>query len=187
MVHDYVMKIPYVNEGFTRMVKRDLAKLGIRARVVATSGTSIQSLIRPKTEKIYCDCEICTTASKNSSNFKICEHRHVVYEVSCRRCSACYNGATNRHLVERIKEHERDVSLGKLEKSTIAEHASTHGENKELISGRRGPDLHNFCTMFNVSIVDRGIDSIETFIKEGLIIEQNKPSMNVMTINGWIR
>ena len=47
---DYVLKIPYINEGFTRKVSSTVKKAGINARIVTQAGRSVKSLIGEKTK-----------------------------------------------------------------------------------------------------------------------------------------
>lgn len=45
--YDYIWRVPYLNEGFTRIVKNIIKKSEINARIVITPGKSIKSTIKP--------------------------------------------------------------------------------------------------------------------------------------------
>ena len=46
-----------------------------------------------------------------------------MYEVPCDECDRVYIGETGRPIGERIKEHQRDVRLSRVDGSAVAEHA----------------------------------------------------------------
>ena len=96
--YDFVFKIPYVNEGFTRIVQTKLRELDINARVVAIAGMSIGELFRPPKTNT-CTCELCSMGIW-------CSAKHIVYEAMCRMCHKCYNGVCNRPSECRLTEHE---------------------------------------------------------------------------------
>ena len=41
------------------------------------------------------------------SHFEKCFKSGVVYQIKCSRCDSCYVGQTTRHLITRLKEHQR--------------------------------------------------------------------------------
>ena len=50
------------------------------------------------------------------------------------------------------------------------------------------PDLENLLAAYKIKIIDKGRDSIEGYIKEGLHIRQLKPIiLNEKLENGWVR
>ena len=70
----------------------------------------------------------------------------VVYAVGCKECSKVYIGETKRTANQRMKEHNADMRMGRVEKSAIAEHVHATGHEvhwearvieKEQHGGRR--------------------------------------------------
>ena len=120
--YDFVYKIPYVNEGFTRIVQKKLADLDINARVVAVAGVSLQQLFKPP--KINrCACQLCSSGIR-------CSAKHVIYEAMCKMCHKCYDGVCNRPLICRLREHER--STRSINCSTaLGEHIRDHIINED--------------------------------------------------------
>ena len=105
------MKLPYINEGFTRIVKKIIKKSEINARVVVTSGRDVKSLIKPNKPK-FCDspgCILCT-------NEIPCKAKNYVYKFTCNHCEdkngvkdKFYIGASRKVTVKRLKQHEASV------------------------------------------------------------------------------
>lgn len=55
----YILRIPYMNEAHTRVMRRILKECNIDARVVVTAGTALKSLIKPS-QDYTCDSRNCT-------------------------------------------------------------------------------------------------------------------------------
>ena len=49
------------------------------------------------------------------------------------------------------------------------------------------PNLENLLSSYSIKKIDRGKDSIEAYIKEGLRIQETKPMLNERLCNGWVR
>ena len=49
------------------------------------------------------------------------------------------------------------------------------------------PDMENLLSSFTIKKIDKGKDSIEAYIKEGLRIVESKPILNNKLENGWLR
>ncbi len=114
---DYVLKIPYINEAFTRKVSSTVRKAGINARIVTQAGRSVRSLIND--EKVNtCKCELCNAGID-------CDTRHFVYQASCNKCGDQYIGASRRPILNRIQEHESSVRINNA-RTTLGHHAARH-------------------------------------------------------------
>ena len=50
----------------------------------------------------------------------------VVYRIPC-ECGKVYIGETGRSMQERIKEHDRDIRLGRTQTSAVSEHTHETG------------------------------------------------------------
>ena len=172
-------KIPYVNEGFTRIVQKMLSDLDINARVVAVAGMSLQQLFNPP--KINrCTCQLCSSGIR-------CSAKHVIYEAMCRMCHKCYDGVCNRPFICRLMEHERSTRLNN-RTSALGEHMIEHIINGDPIPiYTSDPDISNLLEAYSIKILERGKDSIDSYIREGLQIWDNKPELNTKLENGWVR
>ena len=83
----------------------------------------------------------------------------VVYQLTCPRCTACYVGATSRHLQVRFKEH---ISR---KNGVVAKHLALCGiEGHEM-------EVEVLCTSMH--------GEVHLFTMEALWIRQLKPSINV--------
>ena len=181
--YEYVLKIPYVNEAYTRMVKKDLKDLGINARVVPVAGPSLQSMIMQRQEPT-CDCQLCKELEgKNAS----CCEKHVIYEATCKLCRQTYRGVSNRFLVKRMEEHEASVRLANT-RTALGTHFREHYINGDPVPITAiKPSLDNLLSSYTIKKIDKGKDSIEAYIKEGLRIKETKPMLNEKLENGWTR
>ena len=175
---NYVLKIPYINEGFTRKVSSTVKKAGINARIVTQAGRSVKSLIREKT-KNTCECELCKSGND-------CSTSHFVYQADCNQCGDQYIGASRRPLKNRLQEHESSFRLNN-SRTTLGQHASEHRmENNEEYRPKAGTRaFEKFLEYYDFNIVKKCKDTLETFINEGMLISINKPKLNNMLRNGF--
>ena len=77
-------------------------------------------------------------------------------------------------------EHESALRLDtQTDRSSIAKH-NLEAHNKES---------NNIKEMFKFTMVDKGKDAVDTFIREGLILQKRdqKMHMNEMMENGFVR
>ena len=86
----------------------------------------------------------------------------VIYKIQCPRCTACYVGATTRHVITRFKE-QKDTK-GK----SVYKHLLACGAREELSDER---DLDILCSTL------RG--EVHLLTLEALWIREMKPSINV--------
>ena len=101
------MSIPYV-KGTSEPISRILQSVGVKVAMKPTN-TVKQALVRPK------------------DHDQVEDQAGVVYQISCKECSAKYIGQTGRHLRERLKEHKRATEKGNHLESGVAEHVSNSG------------------------------------------------------------
>ena len=102
---DFVLKIPYINEEYTRKIKCIVKRSGIKARVVTTPGRSVRSLITDSSSlPNTCRCGLCI-------NNIDCKTRHFVYKATCKICNESYIGASYRPAEKRLMEHESSFRL----------------------------------------------------------------------------
>ena len=60
-----------------------------------------------------------------------------------------------------------------------------NGDPVPITSGK--PNMENLLSSYSIRKIDRGKDSIEAYIKEGLRIQEAKPMLNERLENGWVR
>jgi hypothetical protein len=82
----------------------------------------------------------------------------VVYQIECARCNAAYVGQTRRHLITRLKEHEKHLS------KPVAQHM------------RECNSTWNMETTKILASTSRGEEYLLTL--EALFIEERKPTIN---------
>ena len=143
---EFILKIPYVNEFYTRKMKAGVKNNKINAKVVVKSGLNLRSKLIP-TNVQECNCIGC------SMNIP-CNIRNYIYKAQCLHCPEFYIGASHRPGKERINEYESSVRLPHQAKcTTLGRHKfENHFDQKNELK-----------TCYNFSIIDKGKDSLELF------------------------
>ena len=165
----FVIKLPYVTESFTRKMKSNIKALGINAKVVIKPGRNLKSHVASKYKK-PCECTSC--------KFNIpCTTRNYIYQADCLHCGEIYIGASHRPGNKRLLEYESSLRLpNQNSRTTLGRHkAEKHEEEKNELESN-----------FKFKIIDRGMDSLESFLKEGLHINNKSPHINSKFNNGFI-
>ena len=189
-VYDHILRVPYLNEGFTRIVKSMVKKSEINARIVVTPGKSIKSAIKPHTSK-FCTFNNCPLCINNMP----CKTTHYVYKFTCNICTKneptkkppTYIGASRRKMIKRLGAHEASVRRFN-DSTSLGEHMiKTHSDLKPHTIPRRGKvDFKNLFNHFTPQVIKQGKDTLSTYIEEGLAIRAYKPDMNTMNTNGFV-
>ena len=99
----FLLKIPYVNESYTRKMKSNIRSLGINAKVIVTPGRNIESLVTTKPKHI-CNCTSC------QMNIP-CNIKNYIYQADCLHCGEIYIGASHRPGNKRLGEYESSLRL----------------------------------------------------------------------------
>ena len=170
--HEFLLVTPYVNEKFTRIVKSKVKKLNINAKVIVKSGRKLKSHLKSKSPQ-NCQCIPCELGVP-------CKTRNYVYESTCLHCSETYIGASARPDIDkkgRISEYESSLRLPQ--------------QNQRTTLGRHKKEFHpdspnNIKENFSFKIAAKANDSLELFLKEGLLIKKHKPQINGKFLNGYI-
>lgn len=177
--YEYIYKIPYVNEGFTRKVQKLLGELKIDARVVPVPGRCVEQLFKCK-EKGSCTCKLCEAGIR-------CSAKHAVYEATCKLCDEKYDGVSNRPIKYRMREHEASTRLAN-DRTALGQHMKEHIiEEMPTPVFTEKPDFSNLLESYRIKIVEFGVDSIDAYIREGLQIKDKMPRLNTKLDNGWVR
>ena len=190
---DFLIKIPFISEEFTRKVKSIIRKSGFNTRVVVESGVSLKELTRSKYEK-PCQCLTCNMGIP-------CGLRNFVYKAKCQECNEEYIGASYRPAKARLSEHVASVR-NENKRTTLGQHILEHREEntdqprtitrRERVRGANGrlerdrEDAENFSKSYELSIVKKCDNALNAFITEGLLIKKEKPRINNNVGNGYI-
>ena len=169
---EFIIKLPYINERFTRIAKSKIKKFNINARVVIKSGQKLKSYLTTKSTQ-NCQCTPCELGIP-------CKLRNFVYHATCLHCSESYVGASARPDIDkkgRISEYESSLRLPQ--------------QNSRTTLGRHKRDEHPNSTNdlkenFTFKIAATGTDSLDTFLKESILIKKLKASINGKFNNGFI-
>ena len=175
-----MLKIPYISDFYTRRVKKVVKNNNINARVVATPGQSVKSLLKSKT-KVDCSCDYC---ERNMD----CTIANYAYQATCRSCQKTYIGGSARPITERQNEHEASVRLLN-SRTTLGHHARSHSteDDKTRAASLKGQrNVANLFEKYCIKIIGQYRDPLETFINEGLLIKELNPGLNNIKSNGFI-
>ncbi|KAJ8942278.1 hypothetical protein NQ318_005595 [Aromia moschata] len=134
--------LPYV-AGVTDKLKKTLSKknIGVRFRTVK----KIQQVLSSNKDPVH---RLLTKG---------------VYELKC-TCGKSYIGQTGRSIQCRIKEHQRHIRLGNIDKSAIAEHVHTNENHK--------------IDYENIRVLDKTTRYYPRIIRESLEIMKNNNNFN---------
>lgn len=166
-----ILCIPYVSEAFTRVVKKELKRNNIEARVfVRSAGNLRRKYHRPLAPS--CECDICGLGVS-------CCKRHVIYDAKCKHCNEHYIGVTTRRFSDRFKEHEASIRLQN-EKSALSDHV--HGSFMEEAC----PNPDKSVQGFEWSFIDHATTYRDSFLREGVQINTAQPTINRNT-PGWVK
>ena len=153
-------------------MKSIVNKIGINAKVVVQSGRKLKSYVSPKTHQ-KCGCKSCDLGIN-------CKSRNYVYHATCLHCSEIYIGASARPDNEkkgRISEYESSIRLPQqANRTTLGRHKMAKHPNTPL----------DIKTAYKFKVLDTASDPLETFLKEGLLIQKHRPQINEMALNGYI-
>ena len=168
--YDYIFKVPFINENYTRTMKKHIRNLKINARVVEGSGFKLISVLKGK-DRVPCECKICELGIH-------CQDRNFIYEATCNQCNEKYLGASARPAKKRLGEYESSIRLdSQTDRTTLAKH-NFNIHNK----------VHNdIKKCYKCKVIDKGSDPVNTFIKEGIYIKNNNPKINEYQENGFYR
>ena len=168
---EFVLRVPYFNEAFSRIVKKKVKEAGISARVVICPGSKLKSHI--SNNKSLCTTKNCIACDINIP----CNTRNFVYKATCLKCDEKYIGCSARPASERIKEYESSIRL--------------KHQNERTSLGRHKEEMHNgekddLKEMFNIELLAKAKDPLSVFLTEGLLIKQHRPGMNGQINNGFV-
>ena len=167
-----IFSIPYVSEAFTRIVKKELSRNAIEARVVVKSAGNLQSRFH-RALSPPCNCPICNAGIP-------CCARHVIYDAECKFCRQHYNGVTTRPFAKRFGEHEASIRFAD-NKSALSDHFNIDTEDQTAC---QNPDRSIWG--YNWKVLDRGRTYKDSFIREGVAINSDNPTIN-RNAPGWVK
>ena len=146
----FYLDLPFFNDRAEWKIKNLFRRHGINIRLYRRSNTLFNTL-RPKRAPVSsCRWPDCPTKASNT-----CFVKNVVYQITCSGCQGTYIGQTSRELHVRIRDH----ILGR--GSTLHHHLTTCGAGQ-----------------FQVDILSKEKDPVNTQLAEGLYIRDLKPRLN---------
>ena len=170
-----VLKVPYLSDKCTALIKQAAEKHKIPVRVIATSGVKLKNLLTSSKplDKIQCPNDNCKTCSTLTSKGQ-CTDRNLIYHMTCgmESCTSNdighYDGETYRPLDDRYTEHYRSANN------------PTAKSYKDKPWAKHYVTYHQDCKepKINVEIVDRASTTNERKIKEARIIINNNSDLN---------
>lgn len=66
---------------------------------------------------------------RGKDKLDLLKQTELVYKIDCVNCNACYIGQTKRHLMTRVKEHQRDIKKNVNNYSVISQHRISSGHD----------------------------------------------------------
>ena len=87
--------------------------------------------------------------------------------------------------MKRLTEHEASVRRFN-KRTTPGQHMCTEHYDLKGDNIKNKVDLESFMHHFKPEIVKKGKDTLDVFIKEGLCLKYDKPTLNNMQTNGFI-
>ena len=165
----FFLRIPYVNESFTRIIKKHAKASNLNIKVVVKAGINIKDKVTSNPSN--CNCLSC------KNNFP-CTARDMVYKAKCKHCNESYIGATGRPGKQRFKEHAASVRREN-DATSIGKHVLEKHPEIDLYETR---DISNY---FEFSILKHCKDTLQTFLSEDILIKTQKPLINNAMGNGF--
>ena len=167
----YLMRIPYVSEPFTRIVRKHVRDSNINIKVVVKAGKNIKKSVQSSPS--ICKCQPCI------NNFP-CTSRDMVYQATCKICKESYVGATGRTGDQRFKEHaasvRRENEATSIGKHILEKHSLTQ------MDADNTKDINNY---YKFKILKYCKDTMETFLSEDILIKSKNPAINLNMGNGF--
>ena len=165
------LKLPYINDHVSRLVRQTVCQSGLPIRVVETPGRRLRDVL---TDSRPLDKRVC---SKNNCEAKrdlvkgSCITKRVVYQITCKLCDQKYVGETSRPLHDRYYEHYRSAAN------------PTAASYKDKPLGKHHRELHADISKPNLElkILDFGKNLTNLKIKEAKQISIIKPELNEKT------
>lgn len=147
----FYLQLPFLDEHTTRLIRKLFKYQELPVRVYHKSYTLRRALKRNDPPRN------CTIKDCRVNDPKLCFRQSVVYKLKCNACSAEYIGSTLRCLHTRIQEHNKNNG------SSIFQHSQVCGGN------------------YTISVLAKENDLVNLRIREGILIQKLKPSINSKT------
>ena len=144
-------------------------------------GQELKQLIKKK-QSTHCNCLLC----KNNIT---CHTKNVVYRATCKHCKEKYIGCSQRPINIRLREHGGSIRK-RDDRSTLATHIKEKHPRNQSRNNTRGTaelDHQYLLKNYDMAIIGKQRDQLGAFLLEGLKIKKERPLVNGMTGNGFIR
>ena len=164
----YILKIPYINEAHTRVMRKIVKECDIDARVVVTAGKSLNTLISPPTT-LECGSDQCTLCTNDIP----CNTNHYGYKFQCNNCPSTdetYIGCSRRNVENRFKNHEGSVRRFN-DRTSLGQHMIAAHTDLRPSEIKRGPvNFEQLFKSFKPEVIKKCRDTLDMYIWEGLLI-----------------
>ena len=164
--HKPVLKLPFVSDKATRLVKSHLQRSKLDFNLVFRHGPNVMGAIGTQvhqTEKCISACTVCDSLPPYAG----CNTKYLVYEYICRLCNHTYIGYSARSLKYRHAEHKRSINKGDNVSALSTHLKNSHGSNQ----------AHNI-ECYNLRVLQRCTDTVSASLAENYHIQHRKPQIN---------
>ena len=155
------LKLGFVNDKTDRDIRKLIKKYELPINLVSSPNKTLYNALKfkQKVEK-HESCLVC----ESLPNKMKCTDRFLVYKFTCHHCKDFYIGQTSRPFKHRFNEHKRAVDKGNVDSSAMAEHCLKCRPKR--------------LTDFDLEILDKCKDALDTRLTEARYIKQLIPKIN---------
>ena len=156
-----ILQLNFVSDRCNRRINKILKKYNFKIKLASKPAKFLKHCLGRSTQiKKHDNCEVCRILPES---FK-CDEKFLVYKFTCKKCKQFYIGETCRPFKIRYLEHSRSLK-SKNKISALAEHAPQHSGELTIAD-------------FDVSVIRRCSNPLETRLSESTAINRFRPSLN---------
>ena len=157
-----ILQLDFISDACNRKLRDIIKRYDFKIKVVSKPFKYLKDCLRKNENQKHENCSICKILPRG---FK-CDDRFLVYKFTCKFCNGDYIGETCRPFKERYSEHSRSIRF-KNKTSALSDHAiSEHKDTSITIDD------------FDLNIIKRCVNPLETRLSEVAAIERSRPSLN---------
>ena len=154
--------VDFISDSYLRKINKLVSKYELPVRVTCKPGQTLVNSINTIENKNKCNCKLC----KDIGPKYMCSDKYIVYNFECKICHKNYIGQTCRPLKLRHDEHRRSLNCQD-RKSALSEHSLTDHADRMM-------NIDNF----QLSVLNKQKNSMQTKMAEARFIALNKPQIN---------
>jgi hypothetical protein len=159
----HILKLPFTTDRTMSDIQSYIRQNNLPFKTVFTNGPKISQVKRINhSTRCIKQCDVCDKLPAKYS----CRVKFVVYKFTCKICQLFYIGKTSVFIKDRYSQHRNSI-LKKDRVSALSQHIlECHNEN------RNGIDI------FDLDILSKHKDNMETVISESIFINRLSPKLN---------